>query len=92
MVYAAIIIAIIAAVAIAANMPKQPSSKPAALGDFDFPQFEVGTPECVIFGDCWVPDWMVLGYGNYRSQPIYPSGGKGGGGDSAANGAMISES
>lgn len=54
--------------------PKPPKPKPAALGDFDFPQTEDGTPQCMIFGDCWVSDWMVLGVGNLRSKSIRGGG------------------
>lgn len=54
---------------------KQQPPKPALLEDFEFPQFEEGTPQPVIFGDVWTEDWMVLGYGNYRTKEI-KSGGK----------------
>ena len=50
--------------------------KPAAFEDIQFPQFEEGTPQCVIFGDCWTDDWMVLSVGNYRTQEIKAKGGK----------------
>lgn len=43
---------------------------PAAFEDFDFPQSAEGTARAVIFGDVWTNDWMVLGVGNYRHQPI----------------------
>ncbi|RDE94825.1 hypothetical protein DPW03_08875 [Aggregatibacter aphrophilus] len=38
--------------------------------DWDFPQSDEGTPQCVIFGDCWTEDWQVLSYGNYRTTEI----------------------
>jgi hypothetical protein len=41
--------------------------------DIDFPQADEGTPQCVVFGECWTGDWMVLGYGNYRTQEIRKS-------------------
>lgn len=47
-----------------------------AFEDFSFPQFEEGTPQCVFFGDNYTPDWMVLSYGNYRTQPIKTKSGK----------------
>lgn len=50
--------------------PKPPTPKPAAFDEFDFPQSTEGTAQCVIFGDVWVDDWMVLGVGNYRTTPI----------------------
>ena len=39
---------------------------PASFDDFEFPQFDEGTPVAYIFGDVWLEDWMVLGAGNYR--------------------------
>lgn len=51
--------------------PKPPVPTPAAIGDFDFPQCDEGTAQSVVFGDCWSAGWMVLGYGNLRSEPIY---------------------
>lgn len=51
-----------------APKPKQP--KPALFEDFDFPQFDEGTPQYVVWGDCWTEDWMVLDYGNYRTSKI----------------------
>ncbi|WP_312481030.1 hypothetical protein [Stutzerimonas nitrititolerans] len=58
------------------NRPKTTTPKPVAFQDFEFPQFSEGTPQCVFFGDCWTPDWMVLSYGNYRTTPIKTKGGK----------------
>ena len=54
------------------NRPKTTVPKPVAFEDFSFPQFEEGTSQCVFFGD----NWMVLGVGNYRTQPIKTKGGK----------------
>lgn len=53
--------------------PKPTSPKPAAFEDFEFPQMEEGTPQAVIFGDCWTSDWMVLWYGNYRTSAVKSS-------------------
>jgi len=57
-------------------MPKQQGPEPTAFKDIDFPQAEEGTPQCVIFGDCWSGDWMVLAVGNYRVEEIHASEGK----------------
>ncbi len=54
-----------------APTPRPPKAKPAALSDFDFPQSTEGTPQAVIFGDCWTEDWMVLGVGNFRTTPVF---------------------
>lgn len=65
----------VASYAIQALMIKPQNTKPASLEDFDFPQADEGTPQAVFFGDCWTDGWMVLWYGNYRTQKIQ-SGGK----------------
>lgn len=54
---------------------KRPKTKPAALEDWDFPQWEEGTPEPVFFGDCWTDGPTVMWWGNYRTKKI-KSGGK----------------
>lgn len=60
----------------AATMPKAQSTPPAAFEEIDFPQADEGTPQAVIFGDCWSEDWVVLTYGNYRTAPIPGGEGK----------------
>ena len=56
--------------------PKAVQPKAVALEDIQFPQFDEGTPQEVMFGDCWTESWMVLGVGNYRTQPVRAEGGK----------------
>lgn len=56
--------------------PKPEKAKPAAFDDWDFPQFDEGTSQAVVFGDCWTPDWFVLWYGNYRTKSIKTKSGK----------------
>lgn len=51
-------------------MPKQQGPVPEALADIDFPQADEGTPQCVVFGDCWISDWTVLAVGNYKVEAI----------------------
>ena len=46
------------------------TTTPATADDWDLPQPDEGTPQCVFFGDCWTEDWFVLGYGNYRYDAI----------------------
>lgn len=53
-----------------ALQPKQQIQSPEAAQSLDIPQAEEGTPQAVIFGDCWSGDWMVLAHGNYRTQEI----------------------
>ena len=56
--------------------PKPTKPRPAALEEFELPTPDEGTPQCVIFGDCWTADWQVLSYGNLRVSPIRTSSGK----------------
>lgn len=56
--------------------PKPVRPKPAAFEDIPIPQSAEGTEQQWIFGTCWVPDWMVLGAGNWRSQAIKKKGKK----------------
>ena len=60
----------------AAMMPKAKAPEAAGISDFDFPQSDEGSPQAVIFGECWTGDWMVLDVGNYRTTPIKRRGGK----------------
>lgn len=66
---------LVAATAIRAILVKPQNQTPASLEDFDFPQYDEGTPQAVFFGDCWTDGWMVLFYGNYRTSKV-KSGGK----------------
>lgn len=52
-----------------------PTAEAASESDWDFPQADEGTPQCVFFGDCWTQDWQVLAYGNYATTEITRSGG-----------------
>jgi hypothetical protein len=57
--------------AITALTAKKPeNAKPAQLSEFTFPQHDEGTAQAVVFGECWTADWMVLFYGNLKSEPI----------------------
>jgi hypothetical protein len=53
--------------------PQVTNATPSTLSDFTFPTHDEGTPEAVVFGDCWIEDWMVLYYGNLRSDAIHQS-------------------
>ena len=48
----------------------------ATLSDFDFPQFDEGTPQAVYFGDNWSPDFFVAWYGNLRTTEVTSSSSK----------------
>lgn len=56
--------------------PSQKSTGPTAtaFADIDFPQPDEGTPQAVIFGDCWSGDWTPLAIGNYRTSPVKSEG------------------
>ena len=53
-----------------AMMPKPQARRPETFDEIDFPQADEGTPQCVIFGDCWSGDWMVLAVGDYRTEEV----------------------
>lgn len=62
-------------------MPKAESMNnkaPDTLDQFEFPQFEEGTPQQVVFGDVWLPDWQVLWYGDLQTEALKSSSGGGG--------------
>lgn len=67
----ALLVASYAITALTTRRPQQSGPTAAAANEFGFPQSAEGTPQPVVFGDCWVSDWMVLWYGNYRVDPIY---------------------
>lgn len=67
---------VVSALLTAMAQPKTKVPKPAALEEFDFPQFEEGTAQIIVFGDVWLPDWMVIWYGNYRTKDIKSKGTK----------------
>jgi len=63
--------------ALTAKKPQNTTPAPATLGDFNFPQHEEGTPQAVVFGDCWIEDEMILYYGNLSNQAISVKSGGG---------------
>lgn len=75
-IWVAVALMIVSALISYSMMPKVQPRAPEAFEDIKFPQAEEGTPQCVIFGDCWSGDWTVLAVGNYRTQEIRGSGGK----------------
>ena len=60
--------------AVFAAKPQEPSA--GTLDDFDMPQVDEGTPQAVIFGECWSGDWQVLSFGNLRTAKVYAKSGK----------------
>ncbi|AAP95146.1 hypothetical protein A6046_03415 [[Haemophilus] ducreyi] len=68
----AVIVVAISYLVSQATARKQSNNSPEAVGakDWNFPQIDEGTPQCVFFGDCWTEDWQVLAYGNYRTTEI----------------------
>lgn len=57
-------------------LAKSIQQKPASLSEFEFPQFEEGGPQGVLFGDGWTSGWFVLWYGNYRTSKVTSKAGK----------------
>ena len=79
----ALVLLIVSAV-ITTLISKNPSSggqppDPATLKEFSFPQIAEGTPQTIVFGDKWLPDWQVLWYGNLQSVAIPAPQSSGGG-------------
>ena len=76
----AIVLLIAAAAITALTMGgRKPQAQQATLfKDFKFPTPDEGTPQAVIFGDCWTNDWQVLWVGNYRTEEVHNTGGAGG--------------
>lgn len=72
-IYYAIFMMVVSYLISASMMPKQQQPKPTAFADIDFPQADEGTPQCVVFGDCWITDWTVLAVGNYRVEALHAS-------------------
>lgn len=56
--------------------PKPQKPKPASLEDFNAPQTTEGAVQIWVFGDCWIPDFFVLGMGNFRTKKIKSKSGK----------------
>lgn len=68
---------LVASYAIQAFMaPKSDPPEKASMSDFDFPQITEGTPQSVVFGDCWISDWLVLWFGDLRTSDVQSDGGK----------------
>lgn len=80
LIYYALAISVISS-AILALTAKRPSAppppSPASLSDFQIPQINEGTPQVVIFGTVWIPDWLVLWYGDLETVPITQTAGGG---------------
>lgn len=66
---AQLVIAYIVASALTPSVSAQ-QKQAEALKDINFPQAEEGTPQAVIFGDCWSGDWTILAIGRYRTEAI----------------------
>lgn len=73
----ALLIVSYAITALTAKKPSVTDARPANLKDFTFPQHNEGTPQAVVFGEVWTPDWMVLYYGGLLTDPIRQGGGGG---------------
>lgn len=70
------LISLVASYVIQSFLVKPINNNPASIEEFDFPQFEEGTPQAVLFGDGWTEGWMVLWFGKYRTIKIRSKGKK----------------
>ena len=66
----AILVVSYAITALTTKVTKPKDAIPARLSEFVFPTHEEGTPQPVIFGECWTSDWMILYYGNLSTESI----------------------
>lgn len=66
----AILVVSYAITALTAKNTKPKDAVPARINEFSFPVFGEGTPQAVMFGECWTSDWMVLYYGNLSTESI----------------------
>lgn len=67
---AQLVIALIVTTALMPSAAQQQTREAEKQKDINFPQAEEGTPEAVIFGDCWSGDWTILSIGRYRTEAI----------------------
>lgn len=65
---------VIASILYSAYAARKNKPKAAQFEDGDFPTADEGTPQYVVFGDCWSADWYVLAWGNQRSKKIKKGG------------------
>ena len=66
----ALLVVSYAITALTSKSTKPKDARPSTLAEFQLPQFEVGTPQAVVFGEVWTHDWMVLYYGNLKTEAI----------------------
>lgn len=69
------LVMLVVAYVLQAVLVKRPKQKPAAMDEFDFPQWDEGTPQMVPFGDIWTDEACVVWWGHYRTKKV-KSGGK----------------
>lgn len=67
------LILMVVSYAITSFLVKQPTTKPAAADEIDFPQEEEGTPQAVLFGDGWTKGYQCIWHGNIRTKKIKQS-------------------
>lgn len=74
----ALLVVSYAITALTSKNTKPKNAVPARISEFQFPTFDEGTPQPVVFGECWTEDWFVLYYGNLKTEAIRAkkSGGK----------------
>lgn len=76
MVWAALIIAILAAIYVYASMPGTPSKKPPSLADLQTPTVEDGREILMVFGEVVIDDNNELWHGDLQTTPIKTKSGK----------------
>ncbi|ASK91043.1 phage tail protein [Xanthomonas campestris pv. trichodesmae] len=65
---------IVVSILYSAYMSRKNQPRAAIFEDGDFPTADEGTPQYVVFGDCWSADWCVIAWGNQRNKKVKKGG------------------
>ncbi|WP_307734426.1 hypothetical protein [Xanthomonas albilineans] len=65
---------ILVSILYSAYMARKNQPHAAIFEDGDFPTADEGTPQYVVFGDCWSADWCVIAWGNQRNRKVKKGG------------------
>jgi len=71
-----LIVALVAAIYVYANMPSAPSKKPPSLADLQTPTVEDGREILMVFGEQVIDDNNELWHGDLQTTPIKTKSGK----------------
>jgi len=75
-IWAALIVALLAAIYVYSSMPSTPSKKPPSLADLQTPTVEDGREILMVFGEVVINDNNELWHGDLQTSPIKTKSGK----------------